>query len=65
MPRLDQNVCISESGHARRGPLSSNLFREAALPGAPMDACGGVPSLGQTSGAVTPGLQVSLVWLEE
>src|SRR5437667_5602986 len=51
---VDEDVCINESGHARRGPLFSNLFREAALP----DACGGVRSPGRTNGAVTPDFQI-------
>ena len=62
---VDQNVCINESGHARRGPLFSNLFGLGALTGAPMDACGGVRSPGRTNGAVTLDFQVSLVWPEE
>ena len=62
---VDQNVCINESGHVRRGPLFSNLFRQAAAPDAPIDACGGVRSPGRTNGAVTPDFQISLVCLEE
>ena len=58
---VDEDVCINESGHARRGPLFSNLFREAAL----SDACGCVRLPGRTNGAVTPDFQISLVCLEE
>jgi len=62
---VHEDVCINEGGHARRDPLFSNLFCEAALPYAPLDACGGVRSLGRTDGAVTLDFQLSLVWLEE
>ena len=62
---VNQNVRINESGHARRGPLFSNFFREVALPDVPMDACGGVRSLDRTNGPVTLDFRVSLVWLAE
>ena len=59
---VDQNVCINETGHVRRGLLFSNLFRQAAAPDAPIDACGGVRSPGRTNGAASLDSQASLAW---
>lgn len=50
---IDQNVCINESGHARRGPLFSNLFREAVSTYGPTVFDRGVQSLGRTNGSST------------
>src|SRR5437899_1837507 len=61
----DQNIGINESDHARIGPLFSNLCPEAAAPSAPMDACGGVRSLGRTNGAVILYPGPAVVSLEE
>jgi len=59
----------NESGHACKGPLFSNLFREAALPDAapdvPADACGGARSPGRISGVAILDLQAALVGREE
>lgn len=53
---VDQNVRVNESGHARRGPLSSNLDGAAVVPHALARVCGDVRSLRRTDGAVIPDL---------
>lgn len=50
---VDQNVCINESGHGRKGPLLSTLDRLTAVSWA-LVVCGGVPLLGRISEPALP-----------